>query len=219
MRQVTRPDGRCFVFGEPDDELPRGRVYAGADESDAARVTALERLGFVVRRRELALTLSTDSTAWSVSVTEPPPGIAFVGADQVEEERLRRLDNLLRQDVPGTKGWEWDVEGFREETYDSPDFDPATYLVALGESGQELGIARVWMRREGPRLGLIGVRADRRRKGVARALLAAVLTEVGARGLPDVRTEVDETNVASRELLFRFGARTVGAWLELVRES
>jgi ribosomal protein S18 acetylase RimI-like enzyme len=182
-------------------------------------VAALERLGFVVQRRELALSLSTDSTAWSVSATEPPPGIAFVGADQVEEERLRLLDDLLRQDVPGTDGWKWGAEGFREETYDSPDFDPATYLVALGENGEEIGIARVWMRRDGPRLGLIGVRPDRRRKGVARALLAAILTEVGARGLPEVRTEVDETNVASRELLFRFGARTVGARLELFRDG
>jgi hypothetical protein len=83
MRQVTRPDGRCFVFGEPDDDLPRDRVYAGA----------------------------------------------------------RR---------PTTR----------------PTSTPATYLVALGENGEEIGIARVWMRRDGPRLGLVGVRPDWRRRTV-----------------------------------------------------
>ena len=39
MRHGIRPDGRCFVFGEPDDALPRGRqLYATADGSDEARV-------------------------------------------------------------------------------------------------------------------------------------------------------------------------------------
>jgi GNAT superfamily N-acetyltransferase len=99
------------------------------------------------------------------------------------------------------------------------DFDPATYLVALDERGEGIGIARVWMRRDVPRLGLIGVRADRRRKGVARALLAAALTAVRERGPAEVRTKVDETNIASRELLLRFGCREVGASLELVRDG
>ena len=219
MRQWTRPDGRCFVFGEPDGQLPLGPAYATADEADEARREALERLGFGVHRRELDLRLPTDPTAWNVSVAEPPPGVAFVRADRVEEGRLRLLDDLLRQDVPGTDGWQWSPEGFRDETYESADFDPATYLVALDESGEEIGLARVWMRGSGPRLGLIGVRANWRRRGIASALLAAVLTEVGSRGLPELRTEVDETNVASHELLFGFGPRTVGASLELVRKA
>ena len=52
--------------------------------------------------------------------------------------------------------------------------DPATYLVALDEASEGIGIVRIWMRRDGPRLGLIGVRSDWRRRGVARAMLAAV---------------------------------------------
>jgi GNAT superfamily N-acetyltransferase len=220
MRQWTRPDGRCFVFGEPDQDLPLGRVYATAEEADEARVRTLTGLGFVTHRRELVLELPTDSAAWSVlAVDTLPPEVAFVRADQVAEERLRILDDLLRQDVPGTGDWKWTREGFHEETHDSPDFDPATYLVALDEASEGIGIARIWMRRDVPRLGLIAVRSDWRRRGVARALLAAVLTEVARRGLATVRTEVDETNTASRELLFSFGGRSVGASLELVRES
>lgn len=218
MRQWTRPDGRCFVFGEPDRDVPHGRVYAEADEADMARVQALARLGFAIHRRELVLRLSTDPAAWDVAAVEPPRGIELVRADRVDEEQLRLLDDLLRQDVPGTDGWTWTPDGFREETYDSPDFDPATYLVAL-DDGNGIGLARVWMRTDRPRLGLIGVRPDRRRKGVARALLAAVLTAVRERGASEVETEVDEANAASRQLLHGFGGRTVGTSLELVREG
>jgi GNAT superfamily N-acetyltransferase len=207
------------VFGEPDAELPAGRVYVEADEADPTRVRALTRLGFTIRRRELVLELPTDPAAWHVSSVEPPPGVSFVPADRVDEEQLRLLDDLLRNDVPGTDGWKWSPEGFREETYDSPDFDPATYLVALDDGTTGIGLARVWMRPDHPRLGLIGVRPDRRRRGVARALVAAVLTVVRERGAPEVGTEVDETNAASRQLLFGFGARTVGASLELVRDG
>jgi RimJ/RimL family protein N-acetyltransferase len=219
MRQWTRPDGRCFVFGEPDDELQAGRVFATADEADEARLEALARLGFAVRRRELVLRLATDPAAWDVSAVDPPSGIALVPADRVDEDRLRLLDDLLRQDVPGTDGWKWSRAGFRAETYDSADFDPATYLVALDERQDGVGIARVWMKSDRPRLGLVGVRSDWRRKGVARALLTAVLTAVRERGAHEVRTEVDEANTASRRLLLGFGGRETGFSLELVRKG
>ncbi len=219
MKQWIRPDGRCFVFGQPDDDLPPGRVHAEADEADEARVGALVRLGFGIERREIVVEFPTDPAAWSVPATDAPQGIAFVPADRVEEEQLRLLDDLLRQDVPGTDGWRWGPEGFREETYESRDFDPATYLVALDEGKDGIGIGRVWMRPDRPRLGLIAVRSDWRRRGVARALLAAVLTAVRERDTRDVGTEVDETNVACRRLLDGFGARPVGAFVELVREG
>jgi RimJ/RimL family protein N-acetyltransferase len=217
MEQWRRPDGRCFVVGEVDGDLPPGRVYAEVDESDEASVEALVRLGFTIERRELVLEVPTDSAAWSVSTTGPPSGIAFVTADRVEEERLRRLDDLLRQDVPGTDGWKWSPDGFREETYESPDFDPATYLVAFDDGNDGVGIGRVWMRPDRPRLGLIGVRSDWRRRGVACALLAAVLTAVQERDEAEVGTDVAETNVGGRRLLDGFGARQVGAFVELVR--
>jgi RimJ/RimL family protein N-acetyltransferase len=205
------------VFGDPDGNLPPGPVYATADEADKAKVEAFTRLGFGIHRRELVLRLPTDAAAWHVRTDGPPPGVAFVRADRIEEERLRLLDDLLRQDVPGTDGWRWSPERFREETYASPDFDPATYLVAVDEARDGIGIARGWMRPDLPRLGLIGVRSDWRRRGVACALLAAVLTAVRQRGWAEVGTEVDEANTASRQLLSGFGARVVGASLELGR--
>jgi ribosomal protein S18 acetylase RimI-like enzyme len=220
MRRWVRPDGRCFVFGEPDDDLPVGRlVYATADEGDDARLRSLERLGFTFNRRELVLSIPTEPSRWSVPAVEPPPGLTFVRADAVEEKRLRLLDDLLRQDVPGTDGWKWGSGGFHEETYDSAHFNPATNLVARDEGGEYVGIVRVWMKAGAPRLGFIGVRADWRGSGVARSLVARVLNAVRDNGLPEVSTEVDEQNTASKRLLFGFGGREVGALRELVRDD
>ncbi len=206
------------MFGEPDDALPLGRrIYATADSADTERLRSLEGLGFRFHRRELVLRIPTDPASWDVATVEPPPKITFVGADSVEEKRLRLLDDLLRQDVPGTDGWKWSPDGFREETYESPDFDPATYLVAIDGEGEYVGIVRVWMKTDAPRLGFIGVRADCRRRGLARALLAEALKVVRDYGASEVSTEVDELNRASKQLLFGFGGQKVGSLLELVR--
>jgi GNAT superfamily N-acetyltransferase len=121
--------------------------------------------------------------------------------------------------MPGTDGWKWSPNGFHEETYDSPDFNPATYLVARDARGEYVGIVRVWMRPGAPRLGFIGVRSDWRRRGMARALVARVLKVVRDYGVSEVRTEVDEQNIASKHLLLGFGGHEVGALLELVRDD
>jgi RimJ/RimL family protein N-acetyltransferase len=219
MRRV-RPDGRCFAFGEPDDDLPSRQIYATSDEGDETRVGLLADRGFRMHRRELVLRVPTDPGSWHATPMRAPAEISFVPADEVEEKRLRLLDDVLRQDVPGTDGWKWSPDEFHIETYDSPDFDPGTYLVAVDEGGEGVGIVRVWMRPGAPRLGFIGLRADWRRRGVARAMLAEALQAVRRRGgAPEVRTEVDEKNTASKRLLLGFGGEKVGSLLELIREE
>jgi len=219
MKHWIRPDGRCFVHGEPDDVLPIGRrLYATADEAVEARVRSLTSLGFTFHRRELVLRIPTSVPNRNV-VDQPPPGITLVRADEFDEARLRLLDDLLRQDVPGTDGWKWSPTGFHEETYDSPDFDSATYRVAVDEAGNGLGLVRVWMRPRAPRLGLVGVRVGWRRRGIARALLAEAIAAVRRSGASCLSTDVDEENVASRQLLLSFGGQVVGSSLELVRDE
>ena len=102
QRVFVRPDGRRFLRGDPSGVLD-GDVYARVAEFDVARY---ERLGFVVNRRESEYLVPTDRYA-----VAPPPGFAFRRADEVDEERLRQLDDALRQDVPGTDGWRWDAAG------------------------------------------------------------------------------------------------------------
>lgn len=149
---------------------------------------------------------------------DAPHGVVFIHADEVDETILRLLDNELRQDVPGTDGWQWDEADFRDETYEAADFDPTTYLVALdGDAGEWVGIVRVWMKQPTPRLGFIGVRRPYRRRGIARTLLCEVFARLDERGICEVSTEIDETNTASRALLEGLGARRTGTTVELIR--
>ena len=120
----------------------------------------------------------------------------------------------MRQDVPGTDGWCWDAVGFRAEMAGA-DFDPRVYIVAT-HSIDYVGIARVWMRRPVPRLGFVGVSRPYRRRGVALALLSRAFGVLASGGIPEVTTEIDETNTASRGLLEGLGARKVGGSVELV---
>ena len=212
-RTFLRPDGRRFLTGRPDGELPPGELFAVVDESDHERLGSLEDLGFVRERRELELVLPT-----GVPRLPAPSSVEAVRADEVDEDTLRLLDDELRQDVPGTDGWRWAPPAFREETFLSPHFDPAVYLVATCES-EPAGICRVWIRPEHPRLGFMGVRRSLRRRGIARWLIGEALAVLHARGAREVWTEVDETNVASRALLEGLGGRVVGASLELRRRA
>jgi ribosomal protein S18 acetylase RimI-like enzyme len=212
-RTFLRPDGRRFVLGRPTGELPPEELFASVEESDLGRLRAFEDLGFVRERRELQLVLPTDRPRLPA-----PAGVVALRADEVAEETLRLLDDELRQDVPGTDGWRWTADDFREETFQSAHFDPAVYLVAAHE-GAHVGICRVWIRPEHPKLGFIGVRRSLRRHGIARWLIGEAFAVLHARGEREAWTEVDETNVASRSLLEGLGGRLVGASLELRRPS
>jgi len=212
-RTSLRPDGRRFLVGPLGASLPPGELFASAQESDHEHLRELEDLGFVRERRELLLVLPT-----GVPRVRAPSGVHAVRADAVDEATLRRLDDELRQDVPGTDGWRWSTTDFHEETYLSPHFDPAVYLVATA-GGEPVGICRVWIRPKHPRLGFIGVRRSHRRRGIARWLVGEAFAVLHERGEREVWTEVDETNVASRALLEELGGRAIGASLELRRPS
>lgn len=214
VKSFVRPDGRRFVRDPDAESLARipGDAYCTVDEADLEPYVVL---GFAVHRREGTYLVPT-----ATAQVETPPGMCLVRADEVDETSLRLLDDALRQDVPGTDGWRWDEAGFREETYDSPFFDPRTYLVAVAErTGAPTGIVRVWIRPERSRLGFIGVLPASRRQGLARALLSAVFAELHERGVDEVSTEIDDTNTASRALLDGFGARRTGTTLELIRRG
>jgi GNAT superfamily N-acetyltransferase len=203
---IRRPDGRWFVRS-PDDDEPGVDVYATADEDD---VVAYAKRGFVIHRRENHYLVPTGT----VGQVDPPAGVELVTADRVEEDRLRELDDELRQDVPGSEGWRWDADGFRAELAGA-EFDPRVYIVAV-HGVDYVGIARIWMRRPVPRLGFVGVSRPYRRRGIALALLSRSFGVLASRGIPEVTTEIDETNIASRRLLEGLGGRKVGGSVELV---
>lgn len=197
-----RPDGRAFTR-DPADVDDAVDVYASVDGDLEPWLAA----GFVEHRRENRYVVWTEARA----TPSPPTGISFVTVDRVDLDRLRVLDDLLRQDVPGTDGWRWEPDAFVAETSAA---EPELYVVAVDDAnGEYVGIVRVW----GTRLGFVGVARDSRRRGIARALLGRVFAVLAARGITEVTTEIDVQNVASRRTIEPLGSRVVGQSVELVR--
>jgi len=198
----------------------RHDVYTMIDEDDEAGLRDWGTFGFTVLRREHNYLVPTALDRTRLTGARLPAGMSLVSADAVDEDGLRLLDEALRQDVPGTDGWVNDPQEFREYTFDEGHFDPATYLVAVDDANQAFaGLARVWNNPGHPRLGLVGVTPGYRRRGLAKALLAAVFAALGERGVGEVAAEVDAANTASNALLGRIGARRVGGSIELVRRA
>jgi RimJ/RimL family protein N-acetyltransferase len=231
ISDLLRPDGRLLVRteGEWTSETAAGaaavalRVGAPAlahvDEEDSAERAALVAAGFAELRREAVIAFSVEHALEALQGAALPEGVELRSAADVDEDRLRLLDNELRQDVPGSSGWESTPEQFRDQSFDDPEFDPRTYLVAVDAASDDyVGIVRIWMKRPCPRLGFLGVRREHRRRGVGSALLASALRAVQATGATEVTTEHDLANEASTALAERLGGRRTGVTVELVYE-
>ena len=63
------------------------------------------------------------------------------------------------------------------------------------QSGQYVGLLRVAMATRLPRIGLIAVRSDRQRRGIARTLLANALGALHSIGKETASAEVTGSNV------------------------
>jgi len=231
VTELVRPDGRCLVrcaggwtldaAAEAAQLADRRRAPAVAhvDERATVELAALTDAGFTVARRDAHVVFEIEQALLALGEASAPDGVSITSAAHIDEERLRLLDDELRQDVPGSSGWRSTPEEFREHTFADPAFDARTYLVAVDSGTDELvGLVRIWMNPEGPRLGMIAVKLGYRRRGIALALLEQALRAVHESGATDVTTEYDLTNAGSRALFERTGARTVRTVLELVHE-
>jgi GNAT superfamily N-acetyltransferase len=229
-RAWVRPDDRCALwFGSCQADcyapllaavaadVPHD-LYIEPDERDTESLTRFVRLGFTVNRQEGHYLIPTDPEVNGLLGSGVPGGLSLISAADADEDRLRLLDDLLRQDTPGSDGWRWSPEGFRAETF-SDEFDPATYLVAVGPAGEYAGLIRVWNRPVTPRLGFYAVTRDYRRKGLARALLARAFAVVHGRGQSHVTAEVDSANRASLTMMASLGARRTGGSVELIKQQ
>jgi GNAT superfamily N-acetyltransferase len=229
ISHVVRPDGRLLV--RPAGEWTVERAAAAVELADRRGLPALAHIpdhgelaraalataGFVEVRRQAVVAIPVQRALEALADASLPPGVLVRSAADLDPERLRLLDDELRQDVPGTSGWRSTPGGFHDHTFADPAFDSRTYLVALDDaSGEYLGLARFWMNEGGPRLGLVGVRRERRRQGIAAALLRQALGAVRTSGATEVTTEYDLENEASASLLARLGARRLGTQIELL---
>jgi ribosomal protein S18 acetylase RimI-like enzyme len=218
------PDGRHRLYYDrcrADAYQPlagaiAGECYATADAADGEALGALVQAGFAVNRRENEYEIPVARVAAPV-----PDGIRIITANATDLEPLMLLDCAVRADIPGSEGWRPDAAWFREETYDSPFFDPQTYRVAL-DGADYVGLARIWKPLPGQqygRLGCVGVLRGYRQRGLGRALIAQALAPLAATGAAAVTAEADTGNAASHALLTSFGGRVTGGTIELYRAS
>lgn len=199
-----RPDGRLFlsidaweapVFDSLAElmlaSLPRP-LYTVVDEADDDLLSSWERAGLAPRRREWEYVVPTDPRITGLGSVAPPPGVTVVA------DRPRVLDPIVGDEVePAVGHW-----------------DPISH-VAL-RSGQYVGLVRVAPRPRQPRIGLVAVRDDLRRRGVAQALLAEVLGAAHRRGVETASADVNQSNSAATALFEGIGAVRAGSNLELV---
>ncbi|MEV4311552.1 GNAT family N-acetyltransferase [Actinocrispum sp. NPDC049592] len=207
-----RPDGRSFLsidvwrddaFGRLAEAmlpaLPKP-LYTVVDEGDAELTSHWRAAGFSVRRREWECLIPT--------APAKPSGLAVISP---EVEPLAELDRVIRAEVEASVGW----HEMPAELLGPGVVDPSKYAVAT-KSGRYIGLIRVTQVQRLPRIGLIAVRADERRRGVARALLGHALGSLHDRGIDTASAELNESNTAAVALFDGFGARRVGSNLELV---
>lgn len=230
LRTLRRPDGRTQLFvdsGRDRDAVAAllslvraavpGELVQQVDDDDEAAIAASRSAGFHPGRTELTVEVVLDDDRLRrLARTVAQAGVDLIGAADADLPRLRALDETIRADVPGSDGWTWTPEGFVRETF-GDDFDPETYRVAVDPaSGEYLGLLRVWMKPDGPKVGCLGVRRDRRGTRVAAVLAADVFATVLARGESTVTADVDDTNRSVLGVIGRCEYRVLSRAAELV---
>jgi ribosomal protein S18 acetylase RimI-like enzyme len=218
-----RPDGRMFVSIDAWHDaafdrlaeamlaaLPRP-LHTVLDEADLDLTVQWQRSGFTTRRREWEYAVPTDPRATGLDSALPPPGVTIEGFGRAKEAPLRALESTIRDEVAAGPGW----QDMPAEVLVPPVLDPSKFAVAA-QCSQYVGLLRVAMVARLPRIGLIAVRADRQRRGIARALLAHALSALHHIGKETASAELTESNAAATALFEGIGARRTGSNLELV---
>ncbi|GAA3223287.1 GNAT family N-acetyltransferase [Nonomuraea helvata] len=222
-----RPDGRIFISIDawhdtvfdrlaeamlPD--LPKP-LHTVVDETDLDLMSNWERAGFTARRREWDYVVPTDPKVTGLGSVPPPSGVTLLGVGEAEEGPLRTLDRVIRDEVEAAVGWREMPAEMLPRLDGATLRDPSKYAAAA-QSGEYVGLLRLATMTRRPRIGLIAVRRDRQRRGIARALLAHVLSGLHRGGIETASAEVNESNGAATALFEGIGARRAGSNLELV---
>ena len=224
-----RPDDRAFVAAdawlEPVTralldavaaDVP-GDLHTLAGEDDADQLALLAAAGYAVVRREDEFVVPV-GPALAATAGPVPDGATIVPADEKDSDRLARLDERLRQDVPGSDGW-----------VERPGRVPRVHVRASTStrgstwSPSSAASTRGWCgsgAATGCRgSGWSGCCAGTGGAGWPGRCCYAALAPLAERGIELVSAEADATNAPSQALLACLGARRTGGWVELVRRG
>lgn len=195
-------------------DLPRP-LYTMVDAADPVLTSQWERAGFTPARTEYVYRVPTDPQLTNLGSVRPPEGVTVLPLGAAEKDPLCDLDRAIRAEVEAGLGWREMPAEVLPRLDDATVVDPTKYAVAA-EGGRYVGLMRVAPVPRQPRIGLIAVRADRQRRGIARALLADVLGALHRSGVRAATAEIGAANPAAAALFDDIGAQRVGTNLEVV---
>jgi GNAT superfamily N-acetyltransferase len=188
-------------------------LAAGFRHNEPAR-RLFEQLGY---RYERTFRLMRIELASGIETPVPPAGI-----------QIRTVDP--DRDLPAVHGvlfgafadhWGGAFDGFEEWRHRSVDgegasFDPRLWFVAVHEGeivGAACCIARSPRAADTAVIETLGVVRDRRRRGIARALLLTAFEELARRGIARAELSVDADNTTGATRLYeRVGMRVAYVW-------
>ncbi len=224
----VRPDGRRFLSLREIEahEYPAaisaalasgGPLYIHADLANDSLVAACADAGFATETVSRRYDVPFSGIARGLPRALAKSKIEIVQADEIDSDSLFRLDELLRNDVPGLAGWVGDRAMFDHELA-SDDFDATGYLVAQDATSGELGgLIRFWRDQAGPKLGLLGVLHQHRRGFLAHRLLHAATASASQWGSPTFSTQTARLGLQRR--LERLGGVCSGTFAQLVHHG
>ncbi|MEV6950996.1 GNAT family N-acetyltransferase [Streptomyces sp. NPDC051183] len=222
-----RPDGRLFLsvdawHAAAFDRLAAAMVadlpaplHALVGEGDLDSASGWQRAGFTIGRREREYLVPTDPGTTGLGSAQLPSGVRILPVGEAEYDPLCALDRAIRDEVGAVVGWQR-MPAEVPIPAGAIVVDPSKYAVAV-RADRYVGMVRLAPVPRQPRIGLIAVRTDEHRHGIARALLASVLGGLHRSGVAAARAEVDEANAAAMALFESVATQPAGCNLELVR--
>lgn len=224
-----RPDDRLFLMFRVTDVGAYGPLTEAAaealgrsvsttcDDAEADRLAALQSAGFRIEMTNDRFVVPFDVALRFAQRAWVPSGYEIRSVADVDEGRAFDLDNAVRNLVPGTDGWVGDRQWFGEELR-SEEFDPDAYLIAVEQATDAyVGLLRIWRNPDGPRLGLLAVLPEHRKRSLAAGLLKRGLQAASGWGYDTFTTETSPANSNTHPVLLRLGLEPVGRFHQLIR--
>jgi hypothetical protein len=224
---AERADGRVFLTHRLATELAyepllrealrtiAGPVHVTIHDDQGDRLSLVRTLGLEHELTSTTYEVRFDRLLATLPTPRATTNYRVARVSDVDPDRLYELDIALRNDVPGNDGWRGNRAWFDEELTAS-ECDPTGYLVAIeDETGDMIGLCRMWRNTDKPSLGMLGVRRERRYGFVALRLLHDTLTAARDWGSPTFSTHTARPGLQRH--LHRAGALHQGGFRRFAR--